>query len=63
MELSDEELEEIRIAARGVEFGSVTINISATSDSFELNVQHRIRRVRIPEVKRIPKKVKVRKKA
>ena len=48
MELTDTELETIREAARGVEYGSVTINISAVSDSFELNVQNRIRLKREP---------------
>ena len=48
MELTDTELETIREAARGIEYGSVTINISAVSDSFELNVQNRIRFKREP---------------
>jgi hypothetical protein len=43
MELTDRHLEVIREAARTVEYGSVTINISASSDKLELNVQNRIR--------------------
>jgi hypothetical protein len=43
MELTDRHLEAIREAARAVEYGSVTINISASSDKLELNVQNRIR--------------------
>jgi hypothetical protein len=46
MELSDNDLEAIREAARGVEFGSITINISAVTDNLELNVQNRIRHKR-----------------
>jgi hypothetical protein len=43
MELTDGHIEAIREAARTVEYGSVTINISASSDKLELNVQNRIR--------------------
>jgi len=43
MELTDMQLEAIREAARSVDYGSVTINISAHSDNLELNVQNRIR--------------------
>jgi hypothetical protein len=43
MELTDGDLEVIRKAASTVEYGSVTINISASSDKLELNVQNRIR--------------------
>jgi len=50
MELTDKDLEAIREAARSVEFGSVTINISATSDNLELNVQNRIRLKKEPYV-------------
>ena len=49
MELTDRDLEKIREAARGVEYGSVTINISATSKKLELNVQRRIRFDEEPE--------------
>ena len=43
MELTDRHLEKIREAARGVEYGSVTINISASSKKLDLNIQNRIR--------------------
>jgi hypothetical protein len=43
MELTDRHIEAIREAARSVKYGSVTINISDSSDKLELNVQNRIR--------------------
>jgi hypothetical protein len=43
MELTDKDLEAIRKAARSVEHGSVTINISACSDKLDLNIQNHIR--------------------
>jgi hypothetical protein len=43
MELTDRHIEVIREAARSVKYGSVTINISDSSDKLELNVQNRIR--------------------
>jgi len=43
MELTDKELETIKKTVRDVEYGSVTINISATSDNFDLNVNKRIK--------------------
>lgn len=43
MELTDEELEAIREAARTVEYGSVTVHISATSKHFDLEIQKRVR--------------------
>jgi hypothetical protein len=43
MELTDKHLEAIRQAAQGVEYGSVTINISANSNKLDLNIQNRIR--------------------
>jgi hypothetical protein len=43
MELTDGHIEAIREAARSVKYGSVTINISESSDKLELNVQNRIR--------------------
>jgi len=56
MELTDKQLEEIRKTARTVEFGSVTINISKSSDKLELNVQNRIRIDKEPEDNKNPKK-------
>ena len=43
MELTDRQLEKIREVARTVEYGSVTINISATVKRLDLNVQNRIK--------------------
>jgi hypothetical protein len=43
MELTDTDIEAIREAARIVKYGSVTINISESSDKLDLNVQYRIR--------------------
>ncbi|GHU83979.1 hypothetical protein FACS189468_9540 [Spirochaetia bacterium] len=43
MELTDGYLEEIRKAARTIDYGSVTINISANSDKLDLDVHRRIR--------------------
>jgi hypothetical protein len=43
MELSDRYLEKIREAARGVEYGSVTINISMASTRLELSINKRMR--------------------
>jgi len=47
MYLSDGQLEVIRETARGIEFGSLTINISANSTKLDLSIQ---KRVRIEEV-------------
>jgi hypothetical protein len=52
MELSDEQLEKIRTAARSVRYGFVTINITAASNKLDLTVQHRVR-------KEEPKKKKI----
>ena len=43
MELTDKQLEKVREAARTIEYGSVTINISATSNKLDLSIQKRIR--------------------
>ena len=44
MELTDMHIEAIKTAARSVDYGSVTLNISADKpDRLELNVQNRIR--------------------
>jgi hypothetical protein len=43
MELTNEQLEAIREAAKTVEYGSVTVHISETSKYFELEVKKRIR--------------------
>ena len=41
--MTDKHLEAIRDAARTIEYGSVTINISATSNKLDLNIQRRVR--------------------
>jgi hypothetical protein len=43
MELTDEELAAIREAALTVEYGSVTVHISATSKHLDLEIQKRVR--------------------
>jgi len=43
MELTDGDLEIIRNVVRDVDFGSVTINISASSSKLDLSVQKRLR--------------------
>lgn len=43
MELTDGDLEIIRNVVRDVDFGSVTINISANSNKLDLSVQKRMR--------------------
>jgi len=43
MELTDGDLEIIRNVVRDVDFGSVTINISASSNKLDLSIQKRLR--------------------
>ena len=43
MELTDGDLEIIRGVVRDVDFGSVTINISATSNKLDLSINKRLR--------------------
>jgi hypothetical protein len=43
MELTDEHLEAIRKTVREVDYGSVTINISAKSNALDLSIQKRVR--------------------
>ncbi|MDR1353420.1 MAG: hypothetical protein LBK05_09080 [Treponema sp.] len=49
MELTSKHLEEIRKAARTVEYGSVTINISASARTLDLTIEHRIKLEKEPE--------------
>ena len=51
MELTDEQLEAIREAAKTVEYGSVTVHISATSKRLDLEIHKRIRFESEPEEK------------
>ena len=43
MFLSDGQLKVIREIARGIEYGSLTINISANSTKLDLSIQKRVR--------------------
>jgi len=43
MELTNEQLEAIREAARTVEYGSVTIHVSGTSKHLDLEIKKRVR--------------------
>jgi hypothetical protein len=43
MELTDRHLEVIRAVARSVDYGSVVINISASSDKLDLDIHRRMR--------------------
>jgi len=43
MILTDDHLEKIKEAAKEVEYGSVTINISATSTKLDLSINRRLR--------------------
>jgi len=43
MDLTDKDLEIIRSVVRDVDFGSVTINISASSGKLDLSINKRLR--------------------
>ena len=43
MELTDKHLEKIRETVREVDYGSVTINITANSNKLDLSIQKRVR--------------------
>jgi hypothetical protein len=49
MELTDAHLEAIRKAARIVDYGSVTINISASARTLDLTVEHRVKIEKEPD--------------
>jgi len=51
MELTNEQLEAIREATKTVEYGSVTVHISATSKHLDLEVKMRVRIEDEPEQK------------
>jgi hypothetical protein len=53
MQLTDEQLEIIREAARTVEYGSVTVHISAASNHFDYEVHKRVRQENEGEEKNI----------
>jgi len=52
MQLSDVQLEAIRTAVSTVEHGSVTINISASSDRLDLDIHRKIRLEKEPEAEK-----------
>ena len=56
MELTNKHLEKVRVAARGISHGSVTINISETSNKIELVVNNRMRFDDEPEEEPKPKR-------
>ena len=43
MELSDKHIEAIKAAARGIDYGSITIHILETSDYVDIVVRQRVR--------------------
>jgi hypothetical protein len=56
MELTSKHLEAIRKAAQSVEYGSVTINISASSRTLDLTIEHRVKIEKEPETPKAPQK-------
>ncbi|MDR1219559.1 MAG: hypothetical protein LBK73_08115 [Treponema sp.] len=56
MELTGAHLEAIRKAARAVEYGSVTINISASARTLDLIVENRVKIEKEPEIPKVIKK-------
>jgi hypothetical protein len=56
MELTSLHLEAIKKAARNVEYGSVTINISASARTLDLIVENRVKIEKEPDTPKAPKK-------
>jgi hypothetical protein len=56
MELTSANLEAIRKAAQTVEYGSITINISASAKTLDLIVEHRLRLERESDTPKVPKR-------
>ncbi|MDR0583621.1 MAG: hypothetical protein LBG57_04640 [Treponema sp.] len=56
MELTSAHLEAIKRAARAVEYGSVTINISASSRTLDLTIENRVKIDKEPETPKTSKK-------
>jgi hypothetical protein len=56
MELTSAHLEAIRKAARTVEYGSVTINISASSRTLDLTIENRVKIEKEPDIPKVSKK-------
>jgi hypothetical protein len=55
MELTGAHLEAIKKAAQTVEYGSVTINISASSKTLDLIVENRVKIEKEPETQKVSK--------
>jgi hypothetical protein len=56
MELTSAHLEAIRKAARTVEYGSVTINISASARTLDLTIENRIKIEKEPDARKATEK-------
>jgi hypothetical protein len=56
MELTSTQLEAIKKAAQTVEYGSVTINISASARTLDLIVENRVKLEKEPETPKDPKR-------
>jgi hypothetical protein len=56
MELTSAHLEAIKKAARTVDYGSVTINISASAKTLDLTIENRVRIEKEPETQKVSKK-------
>ena len=57
MELTSTHLEAIKRAARTVEYGSVTINISASAKTLDLTIENRVKIEKEPETPKAFKKI------
>jgi hypothetical protein len=56
MELTSTHIEAIKKAARTVEYGSVTINISASARTLDLIVENRVKIEKEPDTPKPPKR-------
>jgi len=56
MVLTDTHLEAIKKAAQTVDYGSVTINISASARTLDLVIENRVKIEKEPDGEKIPKK-------
>jgi hypothetical protein len=56
MELTSAHLEAIKKAARTVEYGSVTIHISASARTLDMIVENRVKIEKEPETPKVPKR-------
>jgi hypothetical protein len=56
MELTSTHLEAIKKAAQTVEYGSVTINISASARTLDLTIEHRVKIEKEPDAPKVLKR-------